>query len=63
MLRFDLLKLGLVVGFMGLVALLEIWVWGLVEIWVWGFCYLLEIEYGEEHQEKHKEHEHVLSKN
>ena len=27
MLRFDLLELGLVVGFMGLVALLEIWVW------------------------------------
>ena len=62
MLRFDLLKLGVVVVFMGLFALLEIWVWGLVEIWVWGFCYLLEIEYGEEHQEKHKEHEHVILK-
>ena len=36
MLKFDLLELGLVIGFMGLVALLEIWVWGLVEIWVWG---------------------------
>ena len=27
-----------------------------------GVCYLLEIEYGEEHQEKHKEHEHVILK-
>ena len=32
-LRFALLELGLVVGFMGLVALLEIWVWGLVLCW------------------------------
>ena len=62
MLKFDLLELGLVIGFMGLVALLEIWVWGLVKIWVWRFGYLVEIEYGEEHREKHKEHEHVILK-
>ena len=53
-LRFALLELGLVVGFMGLVALLEIWVWGLVICW--------RLIMGKNTRVEHKEHEHVLLK-